>query len=425
MRVFLAERRGSKPQPRVNVPGDGPSVRLSSSRHRWGFLLLWLTGRVRSEPAQPFSVTSWRRDVVLLRVRHPSHARRDRDAVASAQIHARHRMAVRLPKPGISPRITHAEALADRAAPRRRRDCTVLPHRHLVASQCHTTVRQHHHLRARRAIPEHLPRPSARIAGRVSRSNGQLLLGGRSPRGRGPREPRPHHLRASRPQPPDGNSSAAGRARASPLNTPFGNCTRYASNSAAFVLFMIDCQNNPSSSAEAGGDATPAGNACGRAAVATVGPGLPIRSTTAPDASAVRRASAAAPSRYPVARDPRDLCQLRIAARVRGPNNPSAPPGSNPLSRSPRLDRSPRARSSPRPSSTRRAPRIPIRRIRPATVERQNHRTPVPALPPPPAPPPRSRSPPPSPTGRPAARRWPAPLRATARQPATRRPARR
>ena len=35
MGAFLAERSGSKPQPRVDIPGDGPSVRLSSCRHRW------------------------------------------------------------------------------------------------------------------------------------------------------------------------------------------------------------------------------------------------------------------------------------------------------------------------------------------------------------------------------------------------------
>ena len=38
--VFLAERSGSKPQPRVDIPGHGPSVRASSCRHRWGFLLV-------------------------------------------------------------------------------------------------------------------------------------------------------------------------------------------------------------------------------------------------------------------------------------------------------------------------------------------------------------------------------------------------
>ena len=60
MGVFLAERRAGEPQPRVGIPGDGPSVRLSSCRHRWGFLLLWLIGRVDRKPAQPFSVTGRR-----------------------------------------------------------------------------------------------------------------------------------------------------------------------------------------------------------------------------------------------------------------------------------------------------------------------------------------------------------------------------
>ena len=47
---------------------------------------------------------------------------------------------------------------------------------------------------------------------------------------------------------------AARRASANARNTPFGNCARYASNSAGFWLFMIDCQNRFSCSAMAGDD---------------------------------------------------------------------------------------------------------------------------------------------------------------------------
>ena len=49
--------------------------------------------------------------------------------------------------------------------------------------------------------------------------------------------------------------SAASRACASSLNTPFGNRRRYASNSAGFVLFMIDCQNRFSCAALAAAEA--------------------------------------------------------------------------------------------------------------------------------------------------------------------------
>ena len=104
---------------------------------------------------------------------------------------------------------------------------------------------------------------------------------------------------------------------------------------------MMDCQNNPSSSAEAGGDAA-AGDAGGCAAVATVGPGPATCTSTEPDAPAVRSTSAAAPSRYPVAHDPRDVCQFRIAARVHGPNRPSAPPGFEPARLQAELDLTPR-----------------------------------------------------------------------------------
>ena len=49
--------------------------------------------------------------------------------------------------------------------------------------------------------------------------------------------------------PPAAARSAACRFCASVRKTPFGNCCRYASKSAGFVLFMTDCQNRLSSSA--------------------------------------------------------------------------------------------------------------------------------------------------------------------------------
>ena len=71
-----------------------------------------------------------------------------------------------------------------------------------------------------------------------------------------------------------------------------------------------------------------------------------------PDPSADRSADADGPSRYPVARAPRADCQLRIAARVRGPNRPSAPPGSKTAACSPCWIRRRAARSRFSPSST-------------------------------------------------------------------------
>ena len=82
---------------------------------------------------------------------------------------------------------------------------------------------------------------------------------------------------------------------------------------------------------EAGGAAdealaSPVGSAWGgRGASATAGGG----------AAAVRRSSASALFRYPVGEAPRDCCQSRIAAGVRGPKRPSGVPGSKPSLRSP------------------------------------------------------------------------------------------
>ena len=99
-----------------------------------------------------------------------------------------------------------------------------------------------------------------------------------------------------------GDGSAARRARASALKTPFGNCARYASYSAGFELFMIDCQNRFSCSA------VPASGACAAAGASAA--------TADPEPPAVRNASTAGPSRYPVARPPRDDCQFRIATHT-------------------------------------------------------------------------------------------------------------
>ena len=75
--------------------------------------------------------------------------------------------------------------------------------------------------------------------------------------------PRLHPL-AARPR------SAARRFSASARNTPFGNCSRYASKSAGFVLFTIDCQNRPSKSAVAAAGCCPAVDAAREAAGASV-----------------------------------------------------------------------------------------------------------------------------------------------------------
>ena len=55
--------------------------------------------------------------------------------------------------------------------------------------------------------------------------------------------------------------NAVSRFSARRRKTPFGNCAKYASKSAGFVLFMIDYQNRFSCTAVAEGD-------CGDAAVA-------------------------------------------------------------------------------------------------------------------------------------------------------------
>ena len=64
---------------------------------------------------------------------------------------------------------------------------------------------------------------------------------------------------------------------ASARNTPFGNCSRYASKSAGFVLFTIDCQNRPSNSAP---------DAAGAAGAFTDGVEVTAAEAAAPDAPA-------------------------------------------------------------------------------------------------------------------------------------------
>ena len=72
--------------------------------------------------------------------------------------HARHGMTVRLRKARVTPRIAIAVPRAD---PRRRRERPILPQRDLVAAHRHHAPRQHHHLRARVAVPKHVPRRPA------------------------------------------------------------------------------------------------------------------------------------------------------------------------------------------------------------------------------------------------------------------------
>ena len=95
--------------------------------------------------------------------------------------------------------------------------------------------------------------------------------------------------------PPVEPRSAAIRVSASARNTPFGNCSRYASNSAGFALFWIDCQNTTSNPPESAATVP-----------AVAGDWEPPR---------LRNASTCSASRYPVDRTPRADCQLRIAAR--------------------------------------------------------------------------------------------------------------
>ena len=96
----------------------------------------------------------------------------------------------------------------------------------------------------------------------------------------------------------DPERSAARRACASERNTPFENCDRYASNSAGFVLFMIDCQNRPSNSALAAGEAADAlAGEDGCEAGTAAGTDSAAVATARPAAPADRNASADEPSR--------------------------------------------------------------------------------------------------------------------------------
>ena len=99
---------------------------------------------------------------------------------------------------------------------------------------------------------------------------------------------------------------------------------------------MIDCQNKFSCAAVAADAGTAAPAVEGGCAAETGGEAAGTTAATAgTDPSADRSAAADGPSRYPVGRAPRADCQCRIAARVRGPNRPSAPPGSKPAACSP------------------------------------------------------------------------------------------
>ena len=117
---------------------------------------------------------------------------------------------------------------------------------------------------------------------------------------------------------------------------------------------MIDCQNSPSKSGVA------AGGAGGTDAAGE------------PESLADCSASATGPSRYPVGRAPRADCQFRIAVRVRGPNRPSAVPGSKPCAPSPGWICRRAERSRPNLSSTT-GPLQPHARMRQPVPPRELH----------------------------------------------------
>ena len=111
--------------------------------------------------------------------------------------HARHRMAIRLRKPGIAPRRV-AEAVACANA-RRRRERTILPHRHLIAAHRQATAREHHHyLRALGTVPENLTGTAHIPTG--CRAKGRHRRAG-DPRAGDPRRPHPAHARPRRRRP--------------------------------------------------------------------------------------------------------------------------------------------------------------------------------------------------------------------------------
>ena len=104
----------------------------------------------------------------IARIRRPTQPRHICLCIIPA--HTRHWMTVRLPKAGVPPRvaITIRGTAAARTASCRRRERPILTHRDLVATQRETTTGQNHHLRAGLAVPEHLARLPARIAGRCN-----------------------------------------------------------------------------------------------------------------------------------------------------------------------------------------------------------------------------------------------------------------
>ena len=211
---------------------------------------------------------------------------------------------IRLRKPGVPPRIAIPEGETPaRTATRRRRERTILPHRHLVAAHRQTAARQHHHLRTRGAVPEHLT--GARR--RASPADAVPKAGADAPETREPevREPVPPTRVPATAVVPSGVRSTVSRFCASVRNTPFGNCARYASKSAGFVLFMIDCQKRFSCAALAAdaGAAVPAGD--GGCAAGTGGDDAGATAATAgPDPPADRSDDADGPSRYPPSQFP-------------------------------------------------------------------------------------------------------------------------
>ena len=95
------------------------------------------------------------------------------------------------------------------------------------------------------------------ISGQITFCRAPIQLGRQPP---GEPAPPPRGRSASDTSPP-GARSASSRFSANARNTPFGNCPRYASKSAGFVLFTIDCQNRLSCSGVAGGASCAAADA--------------------------------------------------------------------------------------------------------------------------------------------------------------------
>ena len=123
------------------------------------------TGRNRAETPQPPAPI---RPRLASGTSHPSSgSATTRTRLRVVPVHARHRMTVRLRKAGVPPRIaiTEGGTPAASAAACRRCERTILSHRHLVAPHRQTAARQHHHLRALGAVPEHVPGTLTRITG--------------------------------------------------------------------------------------------------------------------------------------------------------------------------------------------------------------------------------------------------------------------